>query len=190
MFRKVCTTCINEGLSDIVPVHIPVPVTSSENYWLSEFFIALFSFACGFVQYFNIYQNAWWLPHSYHHYGLVKFISKSMYIHLLSRVQGFKMLQNLHLIDWFIVQFIVVMTLRPFIFSIVRIYVMKLVSKFESNRNLSPCIRYRCVSLFFTFPFLLILFRFERMFAGWFSVLFLPDMEFTVACIFGGYTDL
>ncbi|XP_065225144.1 transmembrane protein 39A [Planococcus citri] len=116
--KKLCTNCIGEVLHEIVPVHIPVPMSSSENYLVSEFLIALFSVACGFVQYFNIYQNAWWLPHSYHHYGL-----------------------NLHLIDWFIVQFIIVMTLRPSIFSIVRIYVMKLISKFESNRNLSPCIR-------------------------------------------------
>lgn len=116
--RKVCATCINEGLCDIVPIHIPVPVSKSNDYILTDVFAGVFSLACGFVQYFNIYQSAWWLPHSYHYYGF-----------------------NYHLVDWFVVQFIAVMALRPLVFSVLRKYFMKLVKKYDNNKNLGPCLR-------------------------------------------------
>ncbi|XKL61797.1 hypothetical protein PGB90_001630 [Kerria lacca] len=114
--RKICSTCVNEGLCDITPAHIPVPIVAFERYIITEFLIAAFGIICGFVQYFNIYQSSWWLPNSY--FGL-----------------------NLHLIDWFVIQFSVIMTVRPLVFSIIKKYVMQILNKFENNPNLSPCIR-------------------------------------------------
>lgn len=138
-YRKICSTCITEGLCDVVPVHIPVPVTASECFIVTEILIAAFSFLCGFIQYFNVYQSSWWLPNS--HFGLVHFYSVIFHFVVLFRWWELFNFQNSYLIDWFVVQFIVAMTLRPFIFTVVKKYVMKLVNRFENNRNLSPCLR-------------------------------------------------
>ena len=140
--RKVCVTCINEGMYDVLPLHLPAPRLSSENYLGTELFLVLFSIVCGFMQYFNIYQNAWWLPHSYPHYGLVsRCIREWTSNDSLDQKVAYGIFQNLHLIDWFVVQFILIMAVRPLLFTVARGYIMTIINRFENKRKLSPCIR-------------------------------------------------